>query len=182
MRGRALVYLAFGVLAISFLAWGSVWLLTYDISGRIAAHTATLAAQETQGVRDSANLKMHSLARDTLAERIALSGLVNTDVVGIAAQIQAAGKSAGTATVIGAATPVAIGDNSAGVHAIEFIVQSNGTFAQVMKAARLFSTLPLPSSLQDLDLEQTPAEGAQKTGPWQLSARIRVYTSADISS
>ncbi|HUO50437.1 MAG TPA: hypothetical protein VMU25_02645 [Candidatus Paceibacterota bacterium] len=182
MRGRVLVYVAFSVLAMSFLAWGSVFLLVYDIGGRIAVHASKMAAQEAASAQDATNLKMHSLVSDTLAQRTALSDLVSTDVVGIAAQIQNAGKAADTTTTIGAATPVPIQGNTAGIHAIEFLVQSNGTFPQIMKAAQLFETLPLPSSVQELDYEQIPPSGTQKVGSWQLSARIRVYTTADISS
>ena len=114
--------------------------------------------------------------------RAALDQLVGTDVVGIANAIQTAGQSAGTKTIIGSATALSPQNKTSGVSSLEFVIQSTGTFAQVWRAAQLFGALPLPASVEELDFEEIPGAGAAASGSWQLTARIMVLTSAQVSS
>jgi len=71
------------------------------------------------------------------------------------------------------------------LRAVSFLVEAEGSFAALMRTAELFETLPLPSSVQNLELERALSlnESAGKTvALWRLTARISVFTSSEIPS
>lgn len=177
---RPLVPVAFVVFALSLAAWGGVWFLFSDISGRLAARADALSSAGQQASQQGSEIALHALVADTVEGRAQLDAAVDTDVVGIAGAINAAGKSAGARTTIGSASVVASA-SSTGVSELEFVVQATGTFAQVWRTAELFQTLPLPSSASELDFEQIP-NAAPSGALWQLTAHIDVLTSAQVSS
>jgi hypothetical protein len=157
-----------------------VWFLFSDVSARLGARTQADFSANEQSAQQGNAIELHALVTDTATERAALDTSVDTDVVGIANQIEAAGKAAGTQTTIGSASVVGPAGVQSGVNELEFVVQSTGSFQEVWRAAQLYQTLPLPSTVSELDLEEIPDGG--KTVLWQLTADIDVLTSAQISS
>ena len=152
-----------------------------DISGRLNARSQLLSSAAVKNAQQENAVEITALAADTASQRTALDGEVGADVVGIANLIQSASKSAGVTTVIGSASTNGAPDQAASTTDLVFVVQSTGTFAQVWRAAQLFETLPLPSSVEELDFTQSPAD-AGKTSVWQLTAHIEALTSSQVSS
>ncbi|HEV3244837.1 MAG TPA: hypothetical protein VG102_00580 [Candidatus Paceibacterota bacterium] len=183
---RSLAPISFAVLILALAAWAGVWFLFSDISTRLTAHAEALSQTDVQSTERASAIALHALVADTVPGRAQLDADVNTDVVQIANQINAAGKAAGVQTTIGSASVVSASQAGglpaqAGVNELEFVVQSTGSFKQVWRAAQLFETLPTPSSVSQLDFEQLPNSG--KGAPlWQLTTHIDVLTSAQISS
>ena len=182
MRRPLLTYLSFAALLLALCAWAAAIFFLSDISSRLTARAQALSSSSIQNAQQVNLIELHAIAQDTASGRAALDQLVGTDVVGIANAIQTAGQTAGTKTIIGSATALSHQDKTSGVSSLEFVVQSTGTFAQVWRAAQLFGTLPLPASVEELDFEEMPGTGAAANGSWQLTARIMVLTSAQISS
>ena len=176
MRNTSLTALSFLALVLAIAAWVGVWFLFSDISARLGARADAISTATIQNAQEGNAVELHALVSNTASERATLDAAVDTDVVGIASQIDAAGSAAGVQTTIGSASLAA---SSGSVNELEFVVQSTGSFAQVWHAAQLFQTLPLPSSVTELDFEQIP--GGQ-TDVWQLTTHIEVVTSAQISS
>lgn len=173
---RSLTLMSFGMLVLAIVAWVGVGFLFADISERLAARADAFSSSDIQNLKQESAIAQHALVADSVSQRSALDTIVATDVVGIANDINAAGKSADTQTTIGSASAVD-SSQAAGVNEVEFVVQSTGTFQQVWRAAQLFQTLPLPSGVSEIDFEQVPDSGL-----WQLTAHIDVLTSAQISS
>jgi len=179
MRSSSLVLVSFIALLLAIAAWVGVWFLFSDVSARLDARAETLSSANVQSAQEGNAIELQALSTDTAVQRAALDTSVDTDVVGIANQIDAAGQAAGVQTTIGSASPVGSPDATSGVNELEFVVQANGSFSQVWRAAQLFQTLPLPSGVSELDFEEVPNS---QGGSWQLTAHIEVLTSAQISS
>lgn len=172
--------LSFLALAFALAAWICVWFLYADVSGRLSERASTLSTLSTQSSQRSSAIARQALVADTATQRSQLDEVVATDVVGIANDINAAGKVAGTQTSIGSASVVG-SSQEAGVNELEFVVESTGSFQQVWQAAELFQALPVPSAISRLDLEEIPNSG-KGSAQWQLTVHIDVLTSAQISS
>jgi hypothetical protein len=181
MRTSSFTLFSVGVLVLALLAWAGVWFLFTDVSGRLNERAQTLSSAAVQNVQQESAIEVTALTSDTSAQRAALDDEVGADVVGIANQIQSAGKSSGATTIIGSASAAGAPNAASGVSQLDFVVQSTGTFDQVWRAAQLFENLPLPSSVQELDFEQFPGASG-KGDSWQLTADIEVLTSSAISS
>ena len=177
---RSLAPLSLICLVLALAAWAGVWFLFSDISARLTAHADALSQTSVQSTERASTIALHALVADTVDQRTQLDAAVNTDVVDIANQITAAGKTAGVQTTIGSAT-VVTSSQAGGVNELEFTVQSTGSFKQVWRAAQLFGTLPTPSNVSQLDFEELPNSG-KGTPLWQLTAHIDVLTSAQVSS
>ena len=179
MKHSALIPLSYLAFVLALAAWVGVWFFYSDLSSRIAARAEDNLTVNEQSAAQGNAVEVHALVSDTVTQRTALDTAVNTDVVGIANQINGVGKASGTQTTIGSASLAAALGSTAGVNEIQFVVQSTGTFAQVWRAAQLFATFPLPSKVERFDFEQLPGGN---TTSWQLTTTIDVLTSAQISS
>jgi hypothetical protein len=177
---HSLTFLSLLAFVLALAAWVLVWFLYTDVSNRLSDRTNALSSLSLQSAQQENAIGQHALVSDTAAQRSQLDAAVATDVVGIAGAITAAGNAAGTQTTIGSASVVASSE-AASVNELEFVVQSTGSFQQIWRAAELFQSLPLPSTVSEIDLEQLPTSGKQ-TSQWQLTAHIDVLTSAQISS
>lgn len=128
--------------------------------------------------------RLHRAMQKTLVDRTRLrEEILPSDVVVIANAIDSLGKKADVTMKIGAATPA--DSPGSGVNAIQFMVQADGTFDNIMRAAMLCENLPFPSTLKQVDIEELPASALQTTGQkalWRLTVRMLVYTTSDITS
>lgn len=181
MRG-SLTTLSLIAFVVALAAWVGLWFLFSDVSARLSARAEALSSAGVQSEQQQKSVELKAIIADTAQARTQLDAAVSTDVVGIAGDITAAGTAAGVQTTIGSATVVSSADlpAQADVNELTFVVQATGSFQQVWRAAQLFQTLPLPSSVSELDFEQLPSDG--KASQWQLTATINVLTSAQVSS
>lgn len=181
MRRRSLTLLSLIALALALAAWCFVGFLFFNASASLASNTQSLSSVDAQNVQNENAAQTAALASETAAQRSALQGVLAPDVIGIANQIQSAGKTAGTQTTISSASVASVSGLPAGVTALEFVVQSDGSFAQVLQAAQLLETLPLSSTIAEFDFEQAPGS-SPGSGQWQLTTGIEVLTTAQVSS
>ena len=182
MHRGSLTLISLAALLVAIAAWCSVGFLYFDASSRLTASAQSLSSADAQNAQQAGAVQVEALASQTAAQRSSLQSLLAPDVVGIAGQIQSAGQAAGAQTTIGSASIVQASGLPSGVTEIEFVVQSEGSFAQVLRAAQLFETLPLASDVVQLDFEQAPAGTPAQGGQWQLTTELDVLTSAQISS
>ena len=180
MKRSSLVTLAYISLGLALILCGAAGYLMWDISMNLATRQAANANAVSQNAQAQNAVHIEALAADSASDRATLNTLLQNDVLHIISTIQAAGKSAGTDTSIPSVTPGGLPQLPSNVTALEFIVQSQGSFAQVFNAAKLFETLPLPSQVEQLDFERQ--QNAIESKTWQLTAHIRVLTSAQIPS
>ncbi len=133
--------------------------------------------QESSAYTESLNLR--SLARQTEGGRASLEAIASADVVDILDTVEALSRDVGIAIEVRQALSGAV-DEASSVRTATFVVETKGSFSQVVHAAALLESLPLPSSLEELYFELTPAASGKST--WYMVARMNFYTTTDISS
>ncbi|MDO8552537.1 MAG: hypothetical protein Q7S01_03325 [bacterium] len=171
-------------------AWAGVVMYASWISGQLDARQSLATDVESISAREMAAARLHALARETNALRLQLDNLANPDVISVANVIDSIGKISGSKLKIGGviqeyAAQNASASDAPALHAVGFAVEAEGTFASLIHAAKLLETLPAPSSVQGLEFERAPLttdSGSAKPAVWRLTAHIRVFTNADISS
>ncbi len=177
-------FIAIGLTVAAMLAWaGVIYAGRYILSEASArASTAVTAEQELDRVAYAQRLK--SLAADTQADRDRLHALTHANIVSIVNTIEAASREIGVNAQVNNALPVGQSEILPGgvpLETIVFVVEAQGTFAQLMRAAALFEHLSLPSSVEQLELERS-VNAATGAASWRLMARIRVLTTSNVSS
>lgn len=176
--------LALSLLLLAVAAWGGVWYAGSYIlneAGRRAS-SASVADQQVDKVAFAQRVK--ALATDTKSDRDTLDALMSNDVVSIVNVIESVGKNAGVSTHVNDALPLgdaqALPDGSS-VRSVAFVVESQGSYASLVRLLDAFEHLNLPSSVEQVELQHMPTEKG-KISLWRLSTRIRVLTTSRISS
>lgn len=182
MNDSFISYLAWVALGAALVAWVGVAFFAWTIMQHESEYAARREAAQQAVVREDARVRARALAQDTESARTHLEELLNVDVVSAVDVIETAGKAAKVAMELGGAeSETNFSQPQSGiVKAVGFGVSGQGTFPSLMHAIELFETLPLPSTLERFDLQYTPGGG--KTPSWHLDARVRVLTTAQISS
>ena len=173
MRFSNVTTLAWGSFALALVVCGGATFLALDFSARVAMreNAVTAAAQSSATAQDDAQL--HSLAQNTQAGRDQLDSFLNVNVIDIAGIIQGAGKTASTTVTITGAFRVSLpAPAPSDLHALEFVVQAQGSFSHNFETAELFETLPLSASVEELDFERLGS--GNSSDAWQLTAHIKV--------
>lgn len=169
------------ILTLAVVAWGLVALFAWTISVDEAARSASAGDEQKAVVTNAVALRMHALAQETAGDGETLKKLLNVDVVSASYMIEEVGKIAGVAVKLSDAQPenAQAADGSV-AKAVGFVVAADGKFPALMHAARLFETLPIPSSVTRLDIERTPQPSGKPSGIWHMNVYIRVLTTSDI--
>lgn len=182
---KSISYLSWPLLLIALVAWCAVVWFALTISTQEADRTSNVQSAQDSSAKKASAARIHGLAQDTAQERAQLANVLNVDVVSVVAMIRAVGKAAGVNAKLSDALPETAPATAPGAPAIEavgFVVQADGSFSALMHAAQLYETLPVPSSLQRLDIQAVPNLTAGKTPTWHMSLYLRVLVNATNSS
>jgi len=179
-------YVPWVVFATALLAWGFVGFFAWSLSHAEVARVAEEASVTQKTTQREAALRLHALVRDTKDARAALDSLAQTDVVSMVEALEAVGDATRAHIEIGQVLagnflPGASPEDTS-VRAITVVVEAQGTFAMIVHTAALLYSLPVPSVVDQLQLDRLPKEADTSDGPWWLVARVRVLTTAEISS
>lgn len=189
MKTRKITLVAWGAVTAALAAWVLVAAFAWTIFTQESERSSLANDAEAIAARETAELRLHALARDTKSAREQMDFLAKTEILRIADMIEGVGKFAGVEIKISGASPEPTQPQTNGKtpspRAVDFLVETEGTFASLMHAAALLENLPAISSVQNLELERvqnydSPAKN--KTPFWRLNARVKVITTADISS
>lgn len=174
--------------AAAVTAWTGVFMYDSWISAQQNTRLSHTADVQSASERDIAAFRLHALARDTENQRVQLENLTRSDVVSVANMIDGIGKIAGVQLKIGGANPESLpkkkgSNDTLALNAVGFVVEADGTFASVMHAAALLESLPVLSSIQNLEFERpllSSDSKSAKPSTWHLTARIRVLVAPDV--
>lgn len=178
-------YIAVILLVLAVAAWTGVVYFAQSIQQQESDLASAAQSQEQTSDAQTSSVRLHALAQDSAAESATLDSVLGSDVASIVSTLQATGKSAGVDVTLSGALPESAPSADAAasqINAIGFVVEGSGTFTALMRVAELLETLPLPSSVQQLDLQRVNDSSGAPTTTWHLNAYLRVLTSADISS
>jgi hypothetical protein len=172
-------------LAFALCVWGAVGYAALSIQDQASMSASNAASSAQQVDKIAYAQRISALAADTQVERNQLDTLVGSGVVSIVNVIEAAGTSAHVNAQVSDAIPegAAVGlPGGAQLQAVGFVVQAQGGFTALMQAVTLFEALPLPSSVEQVELQQATATDPHAALLWNMTVRIRVLTTAVSSS
>lgn len=178
---KLLLYGSWLLLAIAITSWGLVVYAGMYVPEMALVRAESITSSEQQMSRAAHNERMKALATETATERKKLEDLAASDITSIVTILERVGPAAqvsmqiSDAAVEGAGIHIVDGVR---LHTVAFIVSAEGSFANVVKAAKLFEQLPLPASLVQVEI----AKGGDITkNTWRMTGRIRVYTTAAVT-
>ncbi len=183
MKNKTIPYVALIIFPLVLFSWMAVGLFAWTISRDESARASR--AQVTQDAQDkgAAATRLHSLVRETAAERAQLDSALRVDIVSIVDLIEAAGKAAGVVVIVSDVQPenVSLPQVAGGrkVSVTGFVVGAQGKFSLLMHVVQLLETLPVPSSIGRLDIEHKVSASPGVPDTWQMNAYIRVLTASD---
>lgn len=184
MHKKHSAYFPWLVLSAAVLVWLSVGIFAWTIHAEKQARMSKDFDTEYVSAAEDASLRLRALARDTREERALLDRITGADITRIVDTIEMVGRDAKVALEIGQALSAPSGDTPRPATAVSFFVSAEGTFPAVMRAAQLLGSLPVPSFIEEMQFERAAATGTSGRGAatWRLGVRVRLLTTADISS
>lgn len=186
MKISKLTLIAWGGVAAALVAWGLVLMFAWTISSQASEHSLLAGDSEAVLAREIASLRLHALARDTKEAREQLDLLATSEIVEIADIIERVGLATGAKVKISGANPEPAQQPNAKnppLHAINFLVETEGSFSTLMHTVALLEALPVLSSIQNLEFERVQNSGGSakdKSALWRLNANVKVMTTAAI--
>lgn len=177
-------YTAYGTLLGALVVWVSVAWFAYLIQTGQAQYATRVQAELNQSDQTSSDALIHILARSNTTRAESLDVLVGADVTTIINTIRSVGVASGVTVKINAALPGNMPKNQKDIHAVAFVIESTGSFAQLMHTLALFESLPLPSSVDTVDVSQV-TDGSTGSGrgvsPWRMNLKLQVLTTVPVS-
>lgn len=180
---RNLSFVSWILLIVSVCAWGAVVYAGSHILDSSIERGAAASNADQQADRVAYALRVHALAEDSAKDRASMESLMSTDIVTIAKQIEDTGRSANVNASVSSANPETGAKELPGgapLRAVSFVVQLQGSYSALLHAAKLFETFPIPSQIQDIELERI-SQGDAATQSWHMTLRLRVLTTSDIT-
>ena len=167
---------------IAMCAWGMVGLFGWTIHADEIRRSQEAEDVQKAKAAEISLARTHSLAQDTVEERIKLQKLLDVDVVSASYMIEEVGKASGVVVKLGNAVQESVPSPEEQItRTIGFVVNVEGKFSALMKALRMFETLPIPSHITSIDIERMPSSSGA-VGTWHMNLYIRALTASDTSS
>lgn len=166
-------------LLAAFALWAGVGYFAWTIADAAEEHRAIIASMEQEELEHATALRLHALARETKDMRTRLEQISNSDLVEILDTIEALARDTRIPIGIGQA-PSIVSTESSPIRIASFVIEAQGTFSQVVQVIALLETLPIPSTLDELQLEQQAGAEGKSAKSWHLVAQMRFFTTADI--
>lgn len=150
--------------------WGVYGYLVWTLPTERAAYVAALAIADENALRGESLSRLRSAVRDTETERVAIRGLLNLNILRAVEILETTGKQAGAKSVsIGEASPIPAGKNDPkGLSAVAVVVNLEGPFVALMRAASLYETLAIPSSFEQFEIQKVESS-------WRMTARFKIF-------
>ena len=182
MKYSSVTQLSWLALVAAIALWGTIGYVVWTISSQGLVYTSGTANEERDLKQQAEALRLQTLVRETKNTRMGLEEIARAEVVGMLDSVESAARDAGIPITIGQA--VSAPSSASPVRAATFLVEAEGTFAQIMHAVALLESLPIASSVAEVQLEKLSGSGASDrysaSGPWHVVVRMRFLTTADI--
>ena len=185
MKARNNTWIAWGCVLVAIAAWAGVAMFALAIQARVKARSSQLTKVESAATVANKALLLNTLARDTKDLRGQLDNLTQVDALGVVNIIEGVGKITGTkVTISNALSNTELRQTNStstpALHSLSFLVGVEGSFSALMRAAALFETLPVLSSVQSLEFERIVQTTRSKVAMWRMTAQIIVLSSSNI--
>ena len=186
---RDLTLLSWILLAIAICAWIMAAVFLWLIQSENASYVAGLGDAQITAKQDATAEYVHGVVRDAAGDADELNKILQIDPVAFVKKVQAAGRETGVDIRISSVFPENVSlrtkpKDAPPIYAFGFTVESEGSFASLIRVLRVLETLPAPASIGQIDFDHVGAteRAGVPTGPWKITVRVRVLTTTNISS
>lgn len=172
--------ISYALILLAFFAWGALaWATSALSAAALASASNAVSAQQAQN-QLSYQKRIAALALDTKTERDTLERAAGSDVVAIVNALENSDPSGKLGLKVNDAQQEGTGVTIPGgtLNEVSFLVEATGSFQALMREISALEHLPLPSLVEQVELGRLTGQGAR----WHLSAHVRLYTTAPISS
>lgn len=151
-------------------------------------YTQAVASRQQEINKQAQRVRLSKLAKETEEERQSLDAHLDVDVISAVNLIESiGGRSGATVAITNAMVADAGSESAAGLRGVDFAIDCGGSYDEVMRSLAMLEMLPIAASVTGVDLslqtDDEPAKVAVKKPPvWHMSVRVRMVTSATISS
>lgn len=169
---RLLHLSAWGAFTVAIALWCGFGLLFWALYGERADFTQAQATMEQDALRGESAARLHASVQDTLTERASLESLLDMSILKAVEMIETTGRKAGATDVsIGNASPLTGASGPKDLMPYSIVLNASGSFSSLMRAASLYETLTIPSTLEQFELERVDKS-------WKSTIRLRVLLSS----
>jgi hypothetical protein len=172
-------------LGIAIISWCAVAFFLFVIVQMQSERAQYIEDAAAANLQQGQTAQLRILARETESDRASLDAIANVDVVSAVNFIESV-QASGTVVHVTEAQPVkiAVKANTQQMNVIDLSTHAEGSFSSLMRVAQLLETLPLATTVQEVDVSRAPVNpGAKSTAAtWSLNMRLRFYTTATLST
>ncbi|OGG58575.1 hypothetical protein A2765_02520 [Candidatus Kaiserbacteria bacterium RIFCSPHIGHO2_01_FULL_56_24] len=169
---RLLHLSAWGAFVAAIALWCGFGLLVWTLYGERADFTRTQAAMEQDALRGESAARLHASVQDTATERASLESLLDMSILSAVEIIEKTGRQAGATDVsIGNASPLTGAATTKDLTPFSIVLNASGSFSSLMRAASLFETLTIPSTLEQFEMEKTG-------NSWKSTIHLKILLSS----
>lgn len=179
---RASSYFAWAALAVAILLWGAAIAFAWQIMEEEKVRDSLLLQVQEEEAQQAGALKLRGLARETEEGRAKLEAIADHDIVELLDIVENVSRDLKIPLKVGETLTAGPSDASTPLRSASFLVEAQGTFTQVAHAIAFLESLPLPSSLTEIHLEELPASASarSKVLQWRVVARLNILTTAEL--
>lgn len=168
---------------LAVLAWTGIWYLGNGILDAASARASTASSAQVQSDRAAYTQRIAALVADTRDDRATLENASEMHIVSIVTMIENIGTKTGITVKVNNAqsqgsAPELPGGGS--LNAFALAIEADGSFAQIMRTVQALESLPLPSSIEQLEISLNGGDPGKSHG-WHLNARVNVFTASTAS-
>jgi hypothetical protein len=185
MKNSSLTSASWIALLIAILSWGAVAFFLSFVLQMQSERAEYVANASQNNVQEGQATQLRVLARETEDERAALTDATNVDVLSAVNRIESVNAS-GTAVQVVSAQPVKTSAKATSqqMNVVDLTARAEGSFSSVTRVMQMLETLPLTTTVQEIDMNHAPIDPNAKNNSdtWTLKIRLRFYTTAALST
>lgn len=175
-------YLSWAVIGGALCAWAAVGFFAWTIENAAKARAEGETIIQQEEIERVSASRLRVVARETEEGRAELDSLANLDVISIIEAIEAVGNAARVSIEIGQALADSAQTAERATRSVNVVVEAQGSFANLVHAASLLYSLPIPSEVTEIQIERLPSDVGGKSAGWRFVAYVRVLTTVEIST
>ncbi|MDB5237962.1 MAG: hypothetical protein JWM46_232 [Candidatus Kaiserbacteria bacterium] len=162
---------------IACFAWYGIWYIGNDLLDQALARASTASSAQAQSDRVAYTKRIGALVADTTNDRAALEGASGMSIVSIATLIESVGTKTGIVVKVDSAQSQGSSAAAGTLNDFAVVAEADGSFAQIIRTLQELESLPLPSTVDQIEIMQNGGAGGADHG-WHLNIRLSAFTSA----
>lgn len=185
MRPSSLISGSWVALVLAVIAWGGAGYFIWSVLGLQQAHDQYVGNAQAATIEQTQSAQVRSIARETINERAALERVASIELLAAVNMIESIGDTAGVKVQVRDAQTEKTIVGKAGtppINVVNLSVQTQGSYATVMRVFEMMETLPIPVVVQRASFIRSQAADSGKAVLWNLDVGLKLFTTATISS